>query len=178
MKDKKISFMAGNAIMIALCIVLTLISNYIPIGSLTINLAIIAIALAAILYGPLSGLIVGLVNGCVVMFAASAFFAISPIGTVIVCLLKSSIAGVVCGLIYKALRNKNKVVASIIATLVVPIINTGLFIVGSLIFFNGAFGELISIFVTLNFIIEFAVCLLVTPSINFIIETVDNRNRV
>ena len=174
MKDN-VKKMVGTAIFSAICIVLTLISNYIPIAGITINLALIAIATSAIIYGPLSGLIVGLVNGGFVMLAAGPFFAISPIGTVLVCLLKSGLAGLISGYVYLLFKNKNKLVASILAAIVVPIINTALFIVGSLIFFEGLFGQLISIFISVNFIIEFVICLLVSPSIKKVVDVYEKR---
>ena len=170
MKNNQVKNIVGTAIFSAICIVLTLISNYIPIAGITINLALIAIAMAAMLYGPFSGFIVGLVNGAIVMLAAGPFFAISPFGTVLVCLLKSGLAGLISGLIFKVLQKKNNVVATIIATIIVPIINTGLFIVGALIFFNGLIGDLISIFISLNFGIEFVICALVAPSLSVIIN--------
>ena len=57
-KSEKTRWIVGNALLVALCVVLTLISNYIPIGGITINLALITIALAAILYGYKSALFV------------------------------------------------------------------------------------------------------------------------
>ena len=178
MKNKTVRLMVGNAIFIAVCVVLTLISNYIPIGGLTINLALIAIATAAIIYGPISGLIVGLANGGLVMLTAAPFFAISPFGTVLTCLLKSGLAGLVCGLVYKMLSKKNRVMASIIATILVPIVNTGLFFVFALLFFRELFGSaagIISALVTINFAIEFTVCLMLAPSIAYVYTVINRR---
>ena len=174
-KNDMTKLIVTNALLVALCVVLTLISNYIPIGGITINLALITIAIAAILYGYKSAIFVGLVNGGIVMFAAQAFFAISPIGTVIVCLLKSSLAGVCAALIYNLFKKKNHHLGVILATIIVPIINTTIFIIGSLIFFNGVFGELISLFVAANFIIEFVINLLLSPSIYYIVNQFKKR---
>lgn len=174
-KSEKTRWIVGNALLVALCVVLTLISNYIPIGGITINLALITIALAAILYGYKSALFVGAVNGIVVMFAAQAFFAISPVGTVIVCLLKSGLAGLISALVYNLLKNKNHHLGVILATILVPIVNTFIFIIGSLIFFNGVFGQLISLFIAANFIIEFVINLLLSPSIYYIVNLFKKR---
>ena len=106
------------------------------------------------------------------MLSAQAFFAISPVGTVIVCLLKTSIAGLVSGYIYRLIVRFNEIVSTFVASLIVPVVNTGLFIIGSLIFFKGSFGSLISIFISLNFIIEFAINLLLAPAIIRIIKAV------
>ena len=58
-----------------------------------------------------------------------------PIATIILCLLKTGVAGYVSGLIYELLHKQNNVLSIILASIIVPIINTGLFIVGTLLFF-------------------------------------------
>ncbi len=160
----------GNGLLAAFTVVFTLISNNILIAGLSINLSLITIALAAILYGPWSGLFIGFVNGGMVMLSAAGFFAINPVATVFVCLLKSGLAGLAAGFIYKALKNKNHHLGVVLATICVPVINTSLFIIGSLLFFNGAFGELISLFVAANFIIEFILNILLSPAIYYIVN--------
>ena len=63
-------FIAVNAILSALTVVLTIIP--IPIGTLNLNLGLIPIAIAAVLYGLPGGLLVGLVNGvCVLLSPAT-----------------------------------------------------------------------------------------------------------
>lgn len=169
MDTKKI---AGTAIFAALTIVFTLISNYVAIGGVSINLAMLPIALAGILFGPWSALIVGLINGGFVLLApsTSSFFAINAWATVLVCLLKSSLAGLFGGLIYLPFKNsKARIVGSILVSLLVPIFNTSLFIVGCLIFFNGAFGSLVSIFISVNFIIELVATGIIAPLISNIV---------
>lgn len=178
MKRKKmVNVIVGNGIFAALTVVLTLISNNISIAGVSINLALIPIALAAILYGTASGVFIGLVNGGIVMLSAAPFFAINPVATVFVCLIKSALAGLVASLVYKALKNKNEHLGVILATILVPIVNTSIFIIGSLLFFNGAFGELISIFIGVNFIVEFIINALLSPSIYYIVKVVRKRNK-
>ena len=178
MNTKKI---AGTGLFAALTIVFTLISNYVQIGTVSINLSLIPIAIAGIMYGPLAGFLVGLVNGGFVMLAPStaAFFGISVYGTIIVCLLKSSLAGLISAILYKLISKKNDLVGMIIASLVVPFINTGLFICGALIFFSGTFGNLISIFISVNFLIEFGVTLILAPATAKAIKqyTKNNKNK-
>lgn len=171
-KMTKVKYLAYTSILSAVTIILTLISNSIVIGGISINLGLIAIILAGILVGPLSGAFVGLINGAFALLSAQAFFAISPLGTVLVCLLKTSVAGLVCGLIYRLLKNKNELVAIIVSAMLVPIINTSLFIVGSLFFFNGAFGNLISIFVSINFVVELLVNAVLIPTIIKVIKII------
>ena len=175
-KNKMTRLIVGNALLIAFTVVFTIISNQIPIAGLTINLSLITIALAAILYGPLSGLFIGFVNGAIVMFAAAGFFAINPVATVFICLLKSGLAGLIAGYLYKALKNKNEHVAVILATIIVPIINTTIFIIGSLLFFGGVFGELITLFVAANFIVEFILNLVLSPAIYYIVRVYNQKH--
>ena len=98
-KNKTTRFIVGNALLIALTVVFTMINIPIVPG-VSLNLSLVTIALAAIIYGWKSGLFVGLVNGAFVIISAGIFLAENPIATVIVCLLKSGLAGLLSGLIY------------------------------------------------------------------------------
>lgn len=160
----------GNALLVALTVVFTLISNNIPIAGISINLSLITIAVAAILFGKVSGLLVGFVNGGLVMLSAAPFFAINPVATVFVCLLKSGLAGLVAALVYQLFLKINEHVGVILATILVPIINTTIFIIGSLLFFGGALGDLITLFVAANFIIEFIINLVLSPAVYYIVR--------
>ena len=179
MKRKEtIKFIAVNAILSALTAVLTFIP--IPIGNLNLNLGLIPIAIAAVLYGVKSGLFVGFVNGiCVLISPATLqfFFPISPIGTIVVCLSKSMLAGLICALMYNLIKNKNDYVGVVLGTLLVPFINTSVFIIGSLIFFEGIFGELITAFVTANLAIEFVINILFAPSVYVIVKQYRNKQK-
>lgn len=177
-KRKKIDMIVGNGLLIALTVIFTLISNNIPIAGISINLSLITIALAAILYGELSGMLIGAVNGGLVMLSAAPFFAINPVATVFVCLLKSMIAGLVAALIYKIFKKKHDQIGAILATIVVPIVNTTIFIIGSLLFFNGLIGDLITLFISANFIIEFIISALLSPTIYFIVKTYRKKSQL
>lgn len=182
--------MTGTALLTAIELVLIVISNYVKIGVINLNLALVPIAVAAMLYGPLSGLFVGLVNGLVTIFAPDTmafFMSVNPVATVFLCLLKTGIAGFLCGLIYIPFKgtgsNKKQLVGSILASISVPLINTLIFMAGSFMFFYGPFSDLarnkgyddiflffILAVVGLNFIFEFVISLLVSPSINMLVS--------
>ena len=83
--------------------------------------------------------------------------------------------GLISALVYNLLKNKNHHLGVILATILVPIVNTFIFIIGSLIFFNGVFGQLISLFIAANFIIEFVINLLLSPSIYYIVNLFKKR---
>ena len=176
-RNQSIKIIVGNGIFAAITAVLTFIP--IPIGNVNINLGLIPIVLASIIFGVKSGLFVGLVNGiCVLVSPATIqfFFSISPIGTILVCLLKTGLAGLFAGLIYKALMSKKQYLGVVLSSVIVPIANTSIFIIGSLIFFDGVFGELITLFIAANFIIEFVINLLLIPTIHYIVNIYKKKN--
>ena len=161
----------GTGLLLALEIIFQIIGNYLQIGPVNINLSLVTVVLGAVLYGPLSGAVLGFFNGLIVLLSPSTiaiFMPISPVGTVIACLLKCTIAGLVAGLLFKLFKNKNNLVGLIIASILVPVINTGIFSVVCLLFFRpflesgvsetfpniGAF--LIFGVIGINFIVEIA----------------------
>lgn len=129
----------GTGLLLALEIIFQIIGNYLQIGPVNINLSLVTVVLGAVLYGPLSGAVLGFFNGLIVLLSPSTiaiFMPISPVGTVIACLLKCTIAGLVAGLLFKLFKNKNNLVGLIIASILVPVINTGIFSVVCLLFFR------------------------------------------
>lgn len=174
----------GIAILIAIEIVLQTIGNYVAFpGGIAINLALIPIALGAIMYGPLAGAILGFINGLVILFAPSTFifWSYSKIGTIVTCFSKCTIAGVVSGFLYMLIGKKNKLVGSIVSSLIIPILNTTLFVVLYVTIFNGLYKEsvpadmtlikyLFTAFIAINFILEFSITTVLTPTINKIIR--------
>ena len=128
-----------TGLLLALEIVFQVLGNYFQIGLVNINLSLITIVLAAVLCGPMSAAILGFFNGLMALLSPSTlaiFMPINPFGTVLVCLIKCTAAGVVASLLYKLLKKKSELLGLITASAIVPIINTGLFAVGALIFFQ------------------------------------------
>lgn len=177
-ESKLIHKITGIGVCIALTIVLSVVSNYIQIGSISINLSLIPIALAGILFGPLAGLLVGVINGAFVLLAPStgAFFAINLGGTIVTCLTKTGLAGLVSGLLFLPFKKYPKV-GSIVSSLSVPVINTGLFMLFSLIFFGEIMGTIISIFVLINFAIELAVTIVLSSFLYHVVVLFKNKKK-
>lgn len=178
MKKEKVfttEFIAGAGILTAIEIVLYIIGANIQIApGIYINLALIPIALGAIFYGPLCGLFLGLINGVATLLTPStqAYFMNVDIfgewcilGTFIVCLSKCTLAGLVSGIVYKALLKKNEILGIVLASLLVPIINTGIFISLALIFYKYDFATILSVVLSFNFLIEFAGTAILCPAI-------------
>ena len=181
---------AAVGVLTAIEIILQIIGNFITLGPVSINLCLIPIAIGAILYGPFAGAFLGIINGLAVIFAPSTiaiFMPINPVATIFICLLKSGIAGFVSGLVFLPFKNKNETVGAIIASIILPIINTGLFAVGSLIFFrpfleavaaNGFPNMFIALLLGVigwNFIFELGTSAIISPSISRIVKIIKKR---
>lgn len=180
---------AGLGVLTAVVIVLQLFSNYVQFGTVSITLALIPVVVGACIYGPLGGLFLGLVQGALVMAAPStlaSFMPYSPILTIVTCLLKSGLAGVGSAYVFKLLKNKNLYVASILAAIVAPIINTGVFTIFAFAGFYPLLsswlpsGETMIVWyltamVGINFIIEFAVNSLLSPVVYTVYNHLGNK---
>ena len=128
--------MVLGAILTALVIVLQLAGSFIHLGPFSISLVLIPIVIGAATCGPAIGAWLGTVFGIVVLMTdAAAFLAVDPLGTVITVLLKGFACGLISGLVYKLFEKKNIYVAVAAAAVVCPIVNTGVFLLGCLLFF-------------------------------------------
>ena len=179
-KTRKIT---GTAILMAVVVVLQLLGSFIRFGPFSISLVLVPIAIGAILFGPLSGFILGLTFGIVVLLSgdAAAFLAVDIPGTIITVLLKGSLAGLLSGVAYKLIHNKK--FGSFVAALLCPIVNTGIFLVGCLIFFmptisawsKAAGFENVGAFMIIglvgaNFLFELFVNIIMSPTLSRIIN--------
>ena len=180
MKNDSVKKITGIAILIAVEIIFQVIGNLITLpAGVSINLSLIPVALGAILFGSWAGAALGLINGVLVLFAPSTqaiFFAYAPVGTIITCLSKCTIAGLVSGFLFKALEKKNFLVAAIVASIIVPVLNTGIFTLCALTIIqkaivnlkgdnNNIFGFVILIVITWNFLLEFVITTVLSPTV-------------
>lgn len=162
----------GTALLLAVMIVLQLLSMVIP-TAVTINLSLIPITIAAILYGPLSGGFLGLVCGAIILMTPNTvnlFMSASPVATVFTCLLKTSIAGVLAGLVYKVFKEKHPLLGSILASIIVPLINTLIFVVMCNFFFLEALKltniwQVFAALIGINFLFELISNVIICPSL-------------
>ena len=128
----------STGLLLALEIIFQIIGNYVAFGPVSINLSLIPIAVGAILYGPLVGGFLGFCNGIMVILAPTTialFMSISVWGTILVCLFKCTLAGVAAGFVNKLFKNR-KTLGAIISSLLVPVINTGLFCLACITIFR------------------------------------------
>ena len=125
------------AILTAAVVILTLAGQFIQLGAFNISLALIPIVLGASLCGVFAAGWLGGVSALVILIAGQAnlFLAMSPAATVLVVFAKGILSGVAAGLCYKALDKVNKYLAVLISAIVCPVVNTGIFVLGSFLFF-------------------------------------------
>ena len=180
---------ATTGVLTAIEIVLQVIGNYVAPGGFTsLNFSLIIITLGAILYGPAVGGFLGFVSGAMTILAPSTlsyFYSVSPLGTILTCLLKTTLAGVVAGLLMMLFKKYDKkTMGSIIVSILVPIINTGVFAIFCLVFFMGRLTEInpnniaSALFLGMigfNFIFEVLTTSILAPSLTKIMEHVSTN---
>lgn len=190
MNSEKIHKLVGIGLLTALVAVVYFLTMGITVGPFNITFALIPIVVGAALYGWAAGGWLGLVFGAMVLFTggANAFLMINVPGTIITVLVKGAAAGLVPGLIYKALENKNRWAATICAAAAAPIVNTGIFLLGCLAFFMDTISEwaagvgvenagvyMVTAFVGVNFLVELGANLLLSSVIVRIVDIVKNK---
>ena len=185
MKNKNILRLTITAILMGVVILLQLFAGSITIGTVSFSLVLIPIVLGGILAGPYAGALLGLTFGVITLIGGitgtdpftAILFQQSPVMTVLICLVKATLAGLGSALIYKLLKKKNMLAATIAACASAPIINTGIFILGALAMskvidanFASAMGVSVVYFVIVicagvNFLVELGVNLLFSPAL-------------
>jgi uncharacterized membrane protein len=159
-------------------------------GPFNITLALMPIVIGAILCGTAAGAWLGFVFGFVVLVSgqAAAFIGVNTLGTILVVVLKGTAAGLVPGIVYKALSGKNKTIASFAAALSAPVANTGVFILGCYAFFIPTLTEwmgtdysnvgayIIFGLAGLNFIIEFISTAVLSGGISRVLNVSKHSN--
>ena len=166
-----------GAVLTALVIVLQYLGQFIRFGPFSISLVLVPIVIGAAMCGPKISTWLGFIFGIAVLATdAAAFLAISVPGTVITVLLKGMAAGFVAGIVCRALEKKNRTLAVILAAILCPIANTGIFLLGCVAFFleplkewgagagfENVFAYLIFGMVGVNFLVEMGINVFLSP---------------
>ena len=136
-KTESIKKLALGAVFTALVVILQLLGSFIRFGPFSISLVLVPIVLGAALCDSKIGAWLGLVFGATVLLSgdAAAFLAVNPLGTVATVLVKGILCGFVAGVVYSLFKNKNIYLAVILAAIVCPVVNTGVFLIGCKLFF-------------------------------------------
>ena len=183
------------AMLTAIVIVLQLAGSFIRLGMFSVSLVLMPIVVGAAIGGPLFGAWLGGVFGLAVLFSgdAAAFLAIDPFGTVVTVMVKGILAGLVAGFVFDAIAkkaDKGNLFAAIVAAISCPIVNTGIFLVGCLLFFMPTIEEwaaglgyasagqyMILGLVGGNFVFELVINMVLVPAIVALVKLVPNLKK-
>lgn len=186
--------MVGIALMMALVVVMQAISSIIPpVSGFSISLVLIPVVLGAAIYGPGAGALLGATFGVVVFVncvtgadpGGAMVFQANPALCFLVVLAKGILAGLASGWVYKLLKGKNAYVAMLLAAIVCPVINTGVFVASMLLFFidvlaawaggGDLLGYILTGLILANFVPELVINIVFSPAGERICRTVNGK---
>ena len=168
------------AMLTAVVVVLALLGTAIRFGTFNVNLALVPIVIGAAMLGVWYGAWFGFVNAMVILLSGDAgpFFAINAAGTVVTVVAKGVLAGLCSGLVYRFMQKHNQYAAVLLAALVCPVVNTGIFLAGCRVFFwevlaqwaqgtdaGSTFAYVIFFLIGANFLVEIAINVILAPVI-------------
>ena len=179
--------LAIGGILTALVFVLQMMGQFIKFGPFAISLVLIPIVLGAALCDYKISTWLGLIFGIAVLASGDAalFLGIDVAGTIITVLAKGALCGLAAGLVYKALHKKGvkKTIAVFASAIICPLVNTGVFLLGCVVFFLdtirewGAAGGFTNVaqyliigMVGVNFLVELLVNVFLSPIIVRILD--------
>lgn len=178
--------MVGIALFTAIVVVLQLLAVGLrALGLFSISLVLVPIVVGSAVYGWKGGAWLGFAFGAAVLLSgdAAAFLAVDVAGTIIVVLAKGTLCGLIAGLVYKLLEKHSRIAAVLCAAALCPIVNTGVFLLGSRLFFFDTIVQwgtaagfpnvgayMIFGLTGVNFLIELGVNLVLAPVITRLIK--------
>lgn len=184
----------GLSLFSAIIVVLTVLGNFVRFGPVPITLSLAPIIIGAAVYGSSAGALLGGVFGLVVLLGGISgwdggtvmlLMGLNPIGCILICIGKGILAGYLSGLAYRAIENKSPLAAVITAGVVCPVVNTGLFIIGMLVFYGStlqswAGGQNVIYYAIfglagINFVVELLVNLVLSSGITTVIKYAASR---
>ena len=174
---KSITFLG---VLTAIVVVLQLIGNYVAIpvagAVVSISLSLIPIVIASTMRGPWAGGWLGFVSAMVILLfnGATFFLGLNPFGTIVTVILKGTVSGIAAGFVYKMLSKINKYLGVFVASAVCPIVNTGIFFIGGMIFFADIIW-VVAVGALINFSFEIAVNLIFSPTIVRLVDYIEKR---
>ncbi|MBQ6553520.1 MAG: ECF transporter S component [Clostridia bacterium] len=186
-QSQRIKNLVLLAILAALIVGLQFIGG-INIGPVSITLTLVPIVAGAIVLGPAYGAVLGLIFGLIVsIFSVTGrdpggqmVFAFAPVLSWFFCLFRGAVTGFLPAVVYRALKGKK--IAPYLASMVAPVANTGIFIIGMLLFYRplleewgGGQNAIVFAIVGLagiNFLIEFAVAVIFAPAVALVVKNV------
>lgn len=184
----------GLSLFSAIIVVLTVLGNFVRFGPVPITLSLAPIIIGAAVYGSSAGALLGGVFGLVVLLGGifgwdggtvMLLMGLNPIGCILICIGKGILAGYLSGLVYRAIEKKSPLAAVVTAGIVCPVVNTGLFILGMLVFYGStlqswAGGQNVIYYAIfglagINFVVELLVNLVLSSGITTVIKYAASR---
>ena len=187
---EKMRKLAELAMLTAIVVLLQLVGKTIRVGEFSISLILLPVVAGAVLCGPWGGAWLGFVFGTVLMMTGEtdAFYAFSPLRTIITTAGRGALSGLASGCVYSAVGRKKEDLAIVLASITAPLVNTGLFIFLCLLFFYDIFESLmgtghvlqgmITSYVSTNFLIELALSMVLTPLLVRFAKRLENHSPV
>ena len=188
--QNKIYKLVGTGILAAIIVVLQVVTTYFPTKPFSITLALIPIIIGAAVFDEYVGAILGGVFSIVVIImcvigadvGGAMVWNANPFLCIVVCMLKGVAAGYVSGLVYRLISKKNTILATVVAGIAAPVVNTGIFLLGLSIFFRPVLfawaGKTDIVFYILfmltglNFLVELGVNMVSAPIIVRILKAI------
>ena len=196
-QKQRVLYLVQMALLTAVIMALHFSGVAIPAFGTKISLVLIPIAMGAMLLGPAAGAILGFIYGATVFVSLgvlhmdpfTAFlFDSNPVATFLICTVKTTAAGLVAGLVYRALSKKSSLLAVFVASALVPTINTGIFVIGCFTIYNtinqiatgagySAVYFILIVCAGVNYALELAINLIFSPALERITRILSKRIR-
>ncbi len=180
----KSKYVTYFSILLAFVVIFQVFGGYIKIGATSFSFVLVPIVLGGIVLGPIAGLSLGVCFSLVVivmgLMGGDSFTGIllndAPVQTIAVVTVKGALCGYIPAVVYKFISKKNKTLATVVASVLSPVINTSVFIVGMLTISDVLSknfvpsGMSVIYFLVIgcagiNFIVELALNIILSPSI-------------
>lgn len=169
------------AMFAALIVVLQVAATFIHFGGFPITLTLVPIIVAGALYGTGTGRLWAQCSGlwCWPWWLRGrsqrqAMLGIHPLVTTVVCVFKGTACGAASAAVYRLLSRRWPRGAAFAAAVVCPVVNTGCLYLTLVLFFDTALAVMFSAFISVNFLIELAVNVILAPTV---VRLVDMRRR-
>ena len=183
----------------AIIVVLQLISTFVKFGPFSITLALAPIIIAGALYGTRAGAAMGAVLSAVILVMGltgadgggvlwlMSLYPLAPLVTVVLIFAKTTLAGLLAALVYRAITKWNDIAATVTASILCPVVNTAVYLLGMLLFFtdtviagaaekgSGVVAYLFIGMVGLNFPVELCVNLVLSTAIVQVVRIVSRK---
>ena len=180
------------AILTAIVFVLQYLSLFTRFSTFSLTFVLVPIVIGVSICGVWAGAWLGFVFALAVFATGDAalFLGWDIPATIFLVILKGVAAGLCAGLVFRLVEKKNRYLAIFLSAITAPIVNTGIFFLGSLIFFyddiisysidinlptDNVAVFVLTVFIGVNFFIELGTNILLAPAVRRIIDIAKNK---